>query len=117
MNFALYLSALTLGFLGSFHCAGMCGPIALMLPKSSGNKAQVLAGRFIYNSGRVFTYIVIGLFFGLLGMAIAMRGFQRELSVLTGVVIAVSVVLSEGRRSARKRMKSQAVTRALFANI
>jgi sulfite exporter TauE/SafE len=98
MNFTLYLSAFTLGLLGSFHCAGMCGPIALMLPKSSGSKGQVVAGRFIYNAGRVFTYIIIGLFFGMLGLAIAMRGFQRELSVLTGVIIAVSVVLSAGRK-------------------
>jgi uncharacterized protein len=102
MSFALYLSAFTLGFLGSFHCAGMCGPIALMLPKSSGNKAQVLAGRFIYNAGRIFTYVVIGLFFGLLGMAVAMRGFQKELSVLTGVIIAVTVVLSAGKKERTK---------------
>jgi sulfite exporter TauE/SafE len=98
MNFTLYFSALTLGFLGSFHCAGMCGPIALMLPKSSGSRAKVLTGRFIYNSGRAFTYIIIGLFFGMLGLAIAMRGFQRELSVLTGVIIAVTVILSAGRK-------------------
>jgi uncharacterized protein len=102
MNFTLYLSALMLGLLGSFHCAGMCGPIALMLPKSSGSKANVLTGRFIYNSGRVFTYVVIGLFFGLLGLAIAMRGFQKELSVLTGVIIAVTVVLSAGKKAHTK---------------
>jgi uncharacterized protein len=98
MNFALYLSALALGFLGSFHCAGMCGPLALMLPKNSGSRAKVLTGKLIYNSGRVFTYIIIGLFFGMLGLAIAMRGFQKELSTLTGVIIAVTVVLSAGRK-------------------
>ena len=102
MNFALYLSALTLGFLGSFHCAGMCGPIALMLPKSTGSRGKVLFSRFIYNSGRVFTYVIIGLFFGLLGMAVAMRGFQKELSVLTGVIVAVTVVLSAGKKERTK---------------
>ncbi|MEO8148219.1 MAG: sulfite exporter TauE/SafE family protein [Bacteroidia bacterium] len=98
MNVALFLSALALGFLGSFHCAGMCGPIALMLPKSSGSQFQIITGRFIYNSGRVFTYITIGLLFGMLGLAVAMKGFQRELSVFTGVIIVATVLLTSGKK-------------------
>lgn len=102
MNTALYFSALALGFLGSFHCAGMCGPLALMLPKSSGSKSAVLSGRFIYNAGRVLTYVVIGLLFGMMGLAVAMKGFQRELSVLTGVIIVVTVILSSGKKQRTK---------------
>jgi len=94
MTITFYLSAFMLGFLGSFHCAGMCGPLALMLPKSNESAFNVAAGRFIYNTGRLFTYVIIGLFFGMLGLAIAMRGFQRELSVITGIIILVSVIIT-----------------------
>ncbi len=106
MNVALCFSALTLGFLGSFHCAGMCGPLAIMLPKSSGSNSAILAGRFIYNAGRVLTYVTIGLFFGMLGLAAAMKGFQRELSVLTGVIIVVTVILSSGKKQRTKSFSS-----------
>jgi len=94
MDFAFYLSALGVGFLGSFHCAGMCGPIALMLPQSSGSQGRIITGRLIYNAGRVFTYVIIGVFFGVLGLAVAMKGFQRELSVISGVLILLTIILS-----------------------
>ncbi|MBE9517857.1 MAG: sulfite exporter TauE/SafE family protein, partial [Bacteroidetes bacterium] len=28
----MLISAFVLGIMGSFHCAGMCGPIAIALP-------------------------------------------------------------------------------------
>jgi len=106
MNTGLFVSAFLLGFLGSFHCVGMCGPIAIMLPKSSGSQLQIIIGRVVYNSGRVLTYVTIGLLFGLLGFALAMKGFQRELSVLTGVLIVISVLLSAGIKQRLKMYES-----------
>lgn len=102
MNIALYISALTLGFLGSFHCAGMCGPIAVMLPKKSGTQSGIFFGRLLYNSGRVFTYVLIGILFGVIGLSIAMKGFQSELSVATGVIIIVTVILTSGQKGKMK---------------
>ncbi len=99
MNFAFYISAFMLGFLGSFHCAGMCGPLALMLPKATGTGLSVATGRLIYNAGRVVTYIILGVLFGILGLAIAMRGFQRELSLAAGALILVSLILSSFQNS------------------
>lgn len=98
MQLYFYISAFTLGFLGSFHCAGMCGPIALMLPKAEGSPLKIATGKFIYNTGRVATYIVIGILFGLLGLAIVVKGFQRELSVITGVIIILMLSLSSGTK-------------------
>jgi uncharacterized protein len=91
---AFYMSALTLGLLSSFHCAGMCGPIALMLPGNTGSKTGVIAGRFIYNSGRIFTYLLLGLLSGLLGFTVALKGFQKELSIITGSVILLTLLIS-----------------------
>jgi uncharacterized protein len=94
MNTLFFLTAFTLGFLGSFHCAGMCGPIALMLPQTSGSQLKILFGRLIYNSGRIVTYIVLGFLFGSFGWAVALKGFQREVSILAGVVILLSTIFS-----------------------
>ncbi len=98
MDAALYFSALTLGFLGSFHCAGMCGPIALMLPSEQTSPSKIATAKLLYNFGRVTTYVFIGLLFGSLGMTISLQGFQRELSVLTGVIILVTVILSTSKK-------------------
>ncbi|MBS9523292.1 sulfite exporter TauE/SafE family protein [Litoribacter alkaliphilus] len=86
-------TALTLGFVGSFHCVGMCGPIALALPGKNGNKSAFFLNRLNYNLGRVTTYALLGLLFGLLGTGIAMAGFQKSLSVILGIVILLSVFL------------------------
>ena len=48
-------AAFLMGLLGSLHCVGMCGPIALSLPLSSKEKAFIILDTFIYNLGRVCT--------------------------------------------------------------
>jgi sulfite exporter TauE/SafE len=98
MDIVFLASAFSLGFLGSFHCVGMCGPIALMLPQSKSSTSEILVGRLLYNFGRVFTYIVLGFLIGLLGFAVKLKGFQNELSVLTGVIILMVVLFSFGKR-------------------
>jgi sulfite exporter TauE/SafE len=98
MNTATWFSAFLLGLLGSFHCAGMCGPIALMLPKKEGTKNKILFGRFLYNAGRIVTYITLGCIFGLIGFSVAVQGYQQELSVITGVAILVAVILTSGKK-------------------
>ena len=85
-------SALTLGLLGSFHCIGMCGPIAISLPFTRQNGLVRYSGGLVYNLGRVFTYILLGAIFGLFGKGIAMAGFQQTLSIVLGVLILLSVI-------------------------
>lgn len=78
-------TAFLLGFLGSFHCVGMCGPIALAV--SSNDRNRFLLNKLAYNAGRTFTYSVLGGIVGLLGFSLAMAGFQQWLSVLLGGLI------------------------------
>ena len=89
----MIFTAFTIGLLGSFHCLGMCGPIALALPLR--NKASLYRwlGRVSYNLGRITTYALLGGLFGLLGQGLAMAGFQQTMSVLLGVMIILGVVL------------------------
>ncbi len=90
----IYYSALLLGFLGSFHCAGMCGPIALALPVSRDTKTGMILHLLTYNAGRIFTYATLGLIVGLIGHRIAMSGFQKTLSVFSGGLILTVAVVS-----------------------
>ena len=75
-------SALLLGLAGSVHCAAMCGPIVLGLP--FGNAAH---GRLLYNAGRLTSYLIIGLVFGLIGQALHLVIYQQYLSIISGVLI------------------------------
>lgn len=83
------LTGFMVGLLGSFHCIGMCGPIALALPKSS----SVVTTRLLYNFGRVLTYSLLGLLFGLLGSRLEMFGLQRIISISLGVLILLVVII------------------------
>lgn len=91
---------LALGFLGSFHCIGMCGPIALALPIGRWSAVNKLLGILLYNFGRVFTYALIGLLFGLLGRGFSITGLQQSISVILGISI-IALVLMPARVSGR----------------
>lgn len=82
-------TAFTLGLFGSFHCIGMCGPIALSLPGRSNSRVHMLFRALLYNSGRIVTYAFIGFLFGVLGMGATIAGYQNILSIILGVLIIV----------------------------
>jgi len=86
-------SALLIGLFGSFHCIGMCGPIALALPLKQNDKLSLITERILYNVGRAITYAAIGLVFGLLGQSLSLAGLQQSVSILAGVLIILMVVL------------------------
>lgn len=87
------LIPLALGFLGSFHCVGMCGPIALALPIGRWSTGNKIIGILLYNFGRVLTYGLMGLLFGAIGMGFYMAGLQQAISIILGAGIIVIVLL------------------------
>jgi sulfite exporter TauE/SafE len=87
-----YYSALVIGLVGSFHCIGMCGPIALALPLKNKSWGSRVSSAFLYNLGRTITYGVLGLIFGLIGKGIALGGFQQWTSIILGVIMILSVI-------------------------
>lgn len=89
------LAAISLGFFGSFHCIGMCGPIALAIPVYNQNKFHKTASIIFYNAGRIFTYASLGVLFGLVGQGFALAGLQQILSVTLGVFILLAVLLPQ----------------------
>lgn len=88
-------TAFIIGLLGSFHCVGMCGPIALVLPVDQQNLWRKAFQVSLYHLGRVITYALIGLLFGLIGESFALFGVQQQVSVIIGVVMLSSLLFSE----------------------
>jgi hypothetical protein len=92
MDFGL---AFILGLLGSLHCAAMCGPLMLALPGLPGGAGRFIAGRIIYQLGRVATYGLLGVVAGLVGQSIFLAGLQRWLSIALGVAVLVGFFISK----------------------
>lgn len=88
-------TALIFGLLSSFHCIGMCGPIAMMLPVDRSNPAKKVTQILSYHLGRISAYAAIGFVFGLLGKGFFMAGMQQKLSVIIGVLMIVAIVIPE----------------------
>jgi hypothetical protein len=93
------VSGFLVGIMGSVHCAGMCGPIALALPTGGKTGWSLLAGRLTYNAGRIATYALLGLLVGAIGRGIALLGYQQVLSIVLGVaLILTSIAPAAARR-------------------
>jgi sulfite exporter TauE/SafE len=90
----MLLTAFILGLAGSLHCAGMCGPLALMLPVVGKGSAAFAVSRCVYNLGRVATYCVLGAMAGVFGEALAFAGFQRWLSLLAGFFLLAGLLFT-----------------------
>jgi uncharacterized protein len=86
-------TAFIVGLVGSAHCAGMCGPIALALPLKSDNWFTRVSGGIVYNTGRIITYMLLGAIFGMLGKGLHMAGFQLWASIIIGILMIVMVVV------------------------
>lgn len=78
------LSAWLMGVVGSTHCIGMCGPLALSLPLGSNSIIGRLFESLVYNLGRVTTYGIYGALLGV-GSGLLMPVFlQQQLSLVMG---------------------------------
>jgi len=71
----------------------MCGPIAFALPVDRSNKSRMVFQTFLYHFGRLTSYGLIGLVFGILGKGLYLAGFQQRLSILMGVIMIVVVLI------------------------
>ena len=94
MNELLYclISGFAIGSLGSFHCLGMCGPIALSLPIATDSKWKAALSVGFYNLGRALTYAMLGLFFGLVGSRFRIWGIQQWVSIVAGLALLAFVL-------------------------
>ncbi|MEC5147858.1 sulfite exporter TauE/SafE family protein [Chitinophaga sp. 212800010-3] len=103
-----------LGFIGSFHCIGMCGPIALTLPLQHLSGGRKAAGILLYNTGRISAYAILGLIFGWLGRQFYLGGLQQWLSIITGSLLLMVIFI---RYAGIRIFKNQPVPNAFTRQI
>ncbi|MFC2125364.1 sulfite exporter TauE/SafE family protein [Bacteroidota bacterium] len=89
----IFWTAFLVGFFGSLHCIGMCGPIALALPFRGQSGIGYFFSRILYNTGRIITYTLIGAIIGLAGQGLSLAGAQRWLSIGSGILLILIVLL------------------------
>ncbi len=88
----IIISAFMMGFIGSIHCVGMCGPLAISMPFSFFSSFTKWTAILLYNIGRVIAYSIIGIFVGLLGRGVNWFGISQIFSLILGTLIVISVV-------------------------
>jgi sulfite exporter TauE/SafE len=98
-------AGLALGFLGSLHCLGMCGPLIIALPDNSNSKLNSFFGNILYNFGRILVYTVLGGTLGLLGSSLPIAGYQQNLSLLLGIIILLVYFFKGNLQKLSKKVK------------
>lgn len=80
------------GLLGSSHCIGMCGPLALVLGSNRQRPLANLGRQLVFSTGRIFTYAVLGAAAGFAGLWLRSQpsmlvNIQAALAILAGLVL------------------------------
>ncbi len=78
-----------IGFLTSFHCVGMCGPLILgYTAKSATNGHKSYGAHLLYGIGKTLSYTFIGALFGAFGSVVAFTPYtQGAVGVAAGVFL------------------------------
>jgi uncharacterized protein len=91
----MLLTAFLFGLISSFHCIGMCGPIAMMLPVNKENQAKKVTQILTYHFGRLTAYAIIGFIFGIIGRGLYLAGFQQKMSIFIGISMIAVILIPE----------------------
>lgn len=86
-------TAFLLGLVGSVHCVGMCGPIALSLPLPRKERIQMTLSLAGYHLGKTTTYMLLGLIFGLIGRGLFLLPYQAGISIGLGIILLILALL------------------------
>ncbi len=79
------------GILGTAHCLGMCGPLALQLSATSTGWSGAFARQGLYSLGRIFSYSFLGALAGFCGEwaarnSMVLINVPAALAILAGIV-------------------------------
>ncbi len=77
------IAALVIGFVGSLHCVGMCGPLTLF---AMGQHRSATAFS-LYHSGRILSYALLGILLGALGYSLQMFQTQQFVTFFLGITL------------------------------
>lgn len=80
-------TGLWLGLGSASHCLGMCGPIAMVLPFKNANGSYKWFAMALYHTGRMLTYIILGIVIGIIGSLFRWQGIGAWISIVTGIML------------------------------
>jgi hypothetical protein len=87
-----FITPLVIGIIGCLCCIEMCSPVFETLKKH--HLFSKVFGIILFHSGRIITYSLLGILFGMLGRGIRLAGFQQWTSILLGTAMIVGVLFS-----------------------
>jgi sulfite exporter TauE/SafE len=110
------LAALVAGLATSFHCAGMCGPIACGLGTLAKSEGERLTAASLYHGTRLVSYGVIGAVCGALGQQPLKWFFDSPMVLLPWVMVAVLLIMALGldKKVPRPAILNRFTARARF---
>ncbi|RYD99586.1 MAG: sulfite exporter TauE/SafE family protein [Sphingobacteriales bacterium] len=91
MNTVVWISSLLLGLASSLHCLGMCGPLIMAVPFPVKSKNRTY--KLFYFLGKALAYGSLGAIIGALGLKAIWGEAQRYVSILSGILIMLLVLL------------------------
>lgn len=105
------MAALTIGFFGSLHCLGMCGPLYLtFMGRTKGFLPFVT-----YHIGRLLAYLLIGGFLALIGSSIRLFNIQQIMTIFFGVFLLMVYAIPTIRVKIEKYYYQSLLSRKLKA--
>lgn len=99
-----------IGLGSSFHCLGMCGPIAMAIPVSRSSNFSIISGALQYNFGRIIAYSLLGFLIGSIGFSFAGLKWMQWLSIAAGlamILIAWHKIFSSGQSKLEMKLTQQ----------
>jgi sulfite exporter TauE/SafE len=89
------------GLLGSAHCVGMCGGIALVVGSASRGLAANFGRQALYSLGRIFTYATFGAVGGYAGLRVSedvsrLVNLQSLLAIAAGALLVGQGLIATG---------------------
>jgi len=92
MTPSLLIGVLAASFLGSLHCAAMCGPFVAVY-SGLGNGSSRWAGHAAYHLGRLVTYSALGAVAGAVGSAVDLAGSTAGVARVSAFAAGFVMVL------------------------
>jgi sulfite exporter TauE/SafE len=103
------LLGLGMGFMGSMHCIGMCGPLVMSIHKSGGTHKPNPIYQLAYHLGKILSYVLIGIIFGALGQTFNLFLSQQKLSIVVGASFILFFIFS--------KLKSRPISSSLTSKL
>ncbi len=91
----LVTAVITASILGSMHCVGMCGPLAIWASGAGEQRlaAQMAIATSLYHIGRLLTYALAGLVAGLAGQLVDLGGETLGIQLVAARTVGSFMIL------------------------